>query len=275
MENIVYFPLAGKRDSYRERGDDFLDLEGTVIFVIQLLRGSAHSDVAPAEHHPVPYLECWGFLPRWVRISPYSFLCFFQPFSGFVVHGVHPMGVYFAGRVERLRRRWVHGHRVKAVVSVEWGHTVSRCDRVVVCELRHWQQSYPVVLFLANECSEIGLDHLVEPFCLSVCLRVECCRHPGPNSREPQKLLCHDVTDNERKKEEKKKVISFYLRAGGACFLYIHCQALPAQSHFCFRQCAAQRQLAHCPPARCCSGEVLIRHAAIQHRAIVSKHAPV
>ena len=86
---------------------------------------------------------------------------------------------------------------------------------------------------------------------------------------------CHDVTDNKRKKEEKKKVMSFYLRAGGACFLYIHCQALPEQSHFCFQQYAAQRQTAHCPPARCCSGEVLIRHTAVRHRAVVSKHAPV
>jgi len=103
MENIVYFPFVEKRESCRERGDDFLDLEGTVILVIQLLRGSTGFDVASAEHHQVPYLECWGFLPYWVCISPYSFLCFFQPFSRFVVHGVYPVGVYFAGRVERLR----------------------------------------------------------------------------------------------------------------------------------------------------------------------------
>jgi len=37
MENIVYLPFAGKHELYREWGDDFLDLEGTVIFVIQLL----------------------------------------------------------------------------------------------------------------------------------------------------------------------------------------------------------------------------------------------
>ena len=103
MENVVYFPLAGKRESYREWGDDFLDLEGTVILVIQFLRGPARFDVASAEHHQVPYLKCWGLLPHWVRISLHSFLCFFQPFSGFVVHGVHPMGVYFAGRIQRLR----------------------------------------------------------------------------------------------------------------------------------------------------------------------------
>ena len=58
MENVVYFALAGKHESYRRWGDDFLDLEGTVIFVIHLLRGSAPFDVAPAEHHQVPYLEC-------------------------------------------------------------------------------------------------------------------------------------------------------------------------------------------------------------------------
>jgi len=57
MENIVYFPFAGERESYCERGDDFLDLEGTMILVIQLLLGSARFDVASAEHHQVPYLE--------------------------------------------------------------------------------------------------------------------------------------------------------------------------------------------------------------------------
>jgi len=138
MENIVYFPFAGERESYREWGDDFLDLEGTMILAIQLFQGSARFDVASAEHHQVPYLECWGFLPRWVCISPHSFLCLFQPFSGFVVYGVHPMGIYFAGWVERLCRRRVHGHWVKAVVGIEWGHPVSCCDRVVIRELRHW-----------------------------------------------------------------------------------------------------------------------------------------
>jgi len=54
------------------------------------------------------------------------------------MHGVYPMGVYFAGWVERLCRRRVHGHWVKAVVSVEQGHPVSRHDRVVIREFRHW-----------------------------------------------------------------------------------------------------------------------------------------
>jgi len=69
-------------------------------------------------------------------------------------------------------------------------------------------------------------------------------------------VLLPIVTQRGQERREEEEVMSFYLRAGGACFLYTHCQALPAQSPFCFRRCAAQCQPARCPPARCCRGTV-------------------
>jgi len=64
--------------------------------------------------------------------------------------------------------------------------------------------------------------------------------------------------------ERREESHPFYLRAGGACFLYIHCQALPVPSHFFFWRCAAGRLpsspgllpsgLGGAVPVRCCFG---------------------
>ena len=94
------------------------------------------------------------------------------------------------------------------------------------------------------------------------------------DSREAANV-CHAV---RTRKEEKKKVMSFYLRAGGACFLYTHCEALPAPP-FRFRRCAASvfaRPLSsgQVPIRRGASGKVLFRHGAGRHPAVVSKHTP-
>jgi len=72
--------------------------------------------------------------------------------------------------------------------------------------------------------------------------------------------------------------MSFYLRAGGACFLYTHCQALPAPP-FRFRRCAASvfagpLSSGQVPIRRGASGKVLFRHGAGRHPAVVSKHTP-
>jgi len=87
--------------------------------------------------------------------------------------------------------------------------------------------------------------------------------------------ICHAV---RTRKEEKKKVMSFYLRAGGACFLYTHCQALSAPP-FRFRRCTASvfagpLSSGQVPIRRGASGKVLFRHGAGQHPAVVSKHTP-
>ena len=86
---------------------------------------------------------------------------------------------------------------------------------------------------------------------------------------------CHAV---QTRKEEKKKVMSFYLRAGGACYLYTHCQALPAPPFRC-RRCAASvfagpLSSSQVPIRRGVSGKVLFRHSASWHPAVVSKHTP-
>jgi len=51
MEDVVDLPFTGKREAYHEWRDDFLDLEGTMILVVQLLRGMACFDVAAIEHY--------------------------------------------------------------------------------------------------------------------------------------------------------------------------------------------------------------------------------
>jgi len=82
--------FSGKRETDGQWGDDFLDLEGTMILVIQLLRGVARFDVAPIEHHQVSYLVCRGFLSRRIGVPAHSLLFIFQPFPGLFVHGLHP-----------------------------------------------------------------------------------------------------------------------------------------------------------------------------------------
>jgi len=78
---------------------------------------------------------------------------------------------------------------VEAIVSIERGNTIIRGGRVVVGELGHWQQTYPVVLFLTDECLEVGFNCLVEPLRLAVRLRVECHGHSRPDAGELQEFL--------------------------------------------------------------------------------------
>ena len=107
------------------RGDDFLNWEGTMIFVVQLLRGAARLDIASAELYQVSYLICWRRFSACVCVSLHSLLGFFQSLSGHIVHRVHPVGVCRTSGVERFCRCWVHGCGVEAIVSVEWRNTVT------------------------------------------------------------------------------------------------------------------------------------------------------
>jgi len=144
-----------------------------MVLVVQFLRGVARFDVASVEHYQVSYLVSLGFLSRQVGVSAYLLLCVFQPFPGFVVHGMYPVGIDLARWVQGFRCRRVHGCWVEAVVGVKRRHTIACRGRVVVGELGHRQQAYPVILFLADGCSEVGFDCLVEPFRLSVGLWME------------------------------------------------------------------------------------------------------
>jgi hypothetical protein len=91
MEDVVDLPISGKREPYREGGDDLLDLEGTMIFVVHLLGGSTGGDIMSVEHYQVGDLISGCLLLTGVGIPPHSLLCFFQSFPSSKVHGVHPM----------------------------------------------------------------------------------------------------------------------------------------------------------------------------------------
>jgi len=100
VEDVMDLLFAGKREAHREGRDDFLNLESTMILVVQLLRGMACFDVSAAKHHQDSYLVRWGVFPGWVGVPAYSFLRFFQSFPGLAMYGVHPMRVDLAGWVE-------------------------------------------------------------------------------------------------------------------------------------------------------------------------------
>jgi len=137
LEDIVDLPFPGQHEADSQGGNDLPDLEGTVILVVQLLRGAARFDVASIEYYQVSCLVSWGFLPCQIGVSAHSLLWLFLSSPGFVVYCVHPVGVDLAHWVEGFRRRRVHGWQVEAIVSVERGHTIPRGGRVVVGELGH------------------------------------------------------------------------------------------------------------------------------------------
>jgi len=129
---------------YCKRRDNFLHLEGTMIFVVQLLRWLACFNVVPTKHDQVSYLVHWRFLSCRICVLAHVFPGHFQTFSGFIVYHAYPVQVDCAGWVEGFALHWIHGYGVESVVGIERGHTVGCCGRLVVSELRHWQQVYPV-----------------------------------------------------------------------------------------------------------------------------------
>ena len=175
MEDVVDFPFPGQREADGQGRNDFLDLEGAMILVVQLPRGAARFDVAPVEHYQVSYLVSRGFLSCRIGVSAHSLLCIFQSLPGLVVHGVHPVSLDLARWVDGFHCQGVHGRRGEAIVSVKRGHTITRGDRVIVGELGHWQQTDLAILFLIDERSEVDFDCLVESFRLAISLRMERC----------------------------------------------------------------------------------------------------
>jgi len=137
VEDVVDLPFPEQHEVDRQGGNDFLNLAGAMILVVQLLRRAARFDVAPIEHYQVSYLVSWRFLSYRVVILAHSLLCIFQPPLGLVVHSVHPVSVDLAHWVEGFCRCGVHGCRVEAVVSIKRGHTIPCGGRVVVDELGH------------------------------------------------------------------------------------------------------------------------------------------
>ena len=121
-------PIPGQRDSDRQRGDDFFNLEGAMIFVVQLPCGAACFDVASAEHHQVSYLVNGGFLLHWVSVPVHLFLGSFQSSSGLVVYRPHPVSVYRTGHFEQFVVWWVQCCRVESVIRIEGGYPVTDCN---------------------------------------------------------------------------------------------------------------------------------------------------
>jgi len=57
--------------------------------------------------------------------------------SGFILHGVHPVRIYRACRVQWLLHWWVDHGRVESVISIEWRLPIPLCDRIIVGEFSH------------------------------------------------------------------------------------------------------------------------------------------
>jgi len=74
VEDVVDLPFPRQREADGERGDDFLNLKGTVVFVVQFLRRAARPNVASAEHDQVSHLIGWRWLSAWVGVQSHSFL---------------------------------------------------------------------------------------------------------------------------------------------------------------------------------------------------------
>ena len=75
MEDVVDLPFPGQREFDGEWGDDFLDLEGAVVLVIQLLGGAPSLDVPTIEHYQVADLVCRRLLACGVCVPAHSILC--------------------------------------------------------------------------------------------------------------------------------------------------------------------------------------------------------
>jgi len=60
---------------------------------------------------------------------------------------------------------------------------------VVILEFHEWQEPHPIILSLVGEEPEILFEFLVDPFCLSITLRVVGCGGCQLNSEQPVEFL--------------------------------------------------------------------------------------
>jgi len=137
MKDVVNLPFPGQCKSNCEGQDDLFHLEGAMILVVQLPGGSAHLDVASVEYHQVPDLVLLGLGALGISVAVHSFVCCLQPFGGYLVYHVYPVGVELAGGVQGSRGGWVRGHGMESVVSVERRRPIAHGDRIVVGKLQH------------------------------------------------------------------------------------------------------------------------------------------
>ena len=81
MENVVDLPFPGQCEADSQWGNDFLDLKGSMVLVVQFVRGAVRFDVASAEHHQVSYLVGRRFFPPGISVPAHPLLYLFQPLS--------------------------------------------------------------------------------------------------------------------------------------------------------------------------------------------------
>ena len=72
------------------------------------------------------------------------------------------------------------------IVSVEhdeWGLACSGVLCTIIGKFSCWQVVNPVILIVVDETVKVLLQHLIESFCLSICLQVIGCRHLVLNAK--------------------------------------------------------------------------------------------
>jgi hypothetical protein len=90
---------------------------------------------------------------------------------------MQPVGIKLRPWVAWCFGGWPVGPGVITVICIERAQPRSRQKRVVVSLFGQWQKLHPIILLVAAVLSEIGLEHLVDAFGLTVGLRVKSGRH--------------------------------------------------------------------------------------------------
>jgi len=84
--------------------------------------------------------------------------------------------------------------RVSAGIEEEGGLLCGRVDVIIVGEFRQGEECVPVVLSFSPKDPQVLFQFLVDPFCLSIGLRVISGRRCSPNSQQSVQLL-HEGSD--------------------------------------------------------------------------------
>ena len=150
-----------------------IDQKRSQSLVRKLPRRSSGLDVTSIKEDHISHLELqsWGPFPivveRHVILQlSQSRLCFLQ--------GVHLPVTELVNRLHagpRLVRFKAHLRNTSGVKE-ERRVLSRRMNLVVILEFREWQEPHPIILSLVGEESEILFQFRVDPFCLSISLRV-------------------------------------------------------------------------------------------------------
>src|SRR3981081_3990819 len=99
----MFPPFGWEGEPDGRRRDNFFDLEGTVVFVVQLPRGSLCFNMATVEHYEVSDLVSWGWCSGFIGVFDHPFFGCFEGLQ-VVLKGVfHPMSINVGSGVEYVR----------------------------------------------------------------------------------------------------------------------------------------------------------------------------